>query len=286
MGWVSRSAGAFGLPRVDRRAGRQPRQLRHQHAGRLDAPDTSRLAGDDAAPYRVRSRVADHAAAAARAVRLRLCLLALFGVDGAGLLLRLAAHVGRYRQAPVHHRGHARAALADPAGRYVDDRNSPAARRASVDALAPTRLRDRGVRGPALSVAREGWGDGSLLVRGGARRPARRPRVGPGTAPRPPPPARRRHRDVGAGRLVGQEPFLGGRRAVVSVGPMGSAATVSVNGRSYHAPDRPVVFVCIDGSQPEYFERGLAAGPAPAPARLPRRGVDPAPPPRRPPLSR
>ena len=54
---------------------------------------------------------------------------------------------------------------------------------------------------------------------------------------------------------------------------MGSAATVSVNGRSYHAPDRPVVVVCIDGSEPEYFERGLAAGATPALARFQREGV-------------
>src|SRR2546426_309980 len=54
---------------------------------------------------------------------------------------------------------------------------------------------------------------------------------------------------------------------------MGSAATVSVNGRSYHAPDRPVVVVCIDGSEAEYFERGLAAGTTPALARFQREGV-------------
>jgi len=54
---------------------------------------------------------------------------------------------------------------------------------------------------------------------------------------------------------------------------MGSAATVSVNGRSYRAPDRPVVVVCIDGSEPEYFERGLAAGATPALARFQREGV-------------
>ena len=40
---------------------------------------------------------------------------------------------------------------------------------------------------------------------------------------------------------------------------MSSTATVSVNGRRYRAPDRPVVVVCIDGSEPEYFERALAA---------------------------
>src|SRR5947208_2301491 len=45
---------------------------------------------------------------------------------------------------------------------------------------------------------------------------------------------------------------------------MGSAAAISVNGRHYRAPDRPVVVVCIDGGEPEYFERGIAAGATPA----------------------
>jgi len=54
---------------------------------------------------------------------------------------------------------------------------------------------------------------------------------------------------------------------------MGSAAAVSVNGRVYRAPDRPVVVVCIDGCEPEYFERGIAAGATPAVARFRREGV-------------
>jgi phosphonoacetate hydrolase len=54
---------------------------------------------------------------------------------------------------------------------------------------------------------------------------------------------------------------------------MGSAATVTVNGRSYRVPDRPVVVVCIDGSEPEYFERALAERAAPALARFRREGV-------------
>src|SRR6266849_4660524 len=49
--------------------------------------------------------------------------------------------------------------------------------------------------------------------------------------------------------------------------------TVSVNGRHYRAPSRSVVVVCIDGSEPEYFERGLAAGTTPALARFQREGV-------------
>src|SRR5436309_13216921 len=54
---------------------------------------------------------------------------------------------------------------------------------------------------------------------------------------------------------------------------MGSAAPGSVNGRNYHAPDRPVVVVCIDGSEPKYFGRGLAERATPALARFRRAGV-------------
>ncbi|MGH7276994.1 MAG: phosphonoacetate hydrolase [Candidatus Rokuibacteriota bacterium] len=43
---------------------------------------------------------------------------------------------------------------------------------------------------------------------------------------------------------------------------------VTVNGRTYRAPARPVVVVCIDGSEPEYFERGIAGGTTPAIARF------------------
>ena len=50
-------------------------------------------------------------------------------------------------------------------------------------------------------------------------------------------------------------------------------ATVSVNGRQYRAPNRPVVVVCIDGSEPEYFEHGLAGHTTPAIARFRRDGV-------------
>jgi phosphonoacetate hydrolase len=54
---------------------------------------------------------------------------------------------------------------------------------------------------------------------------------------------------------------------------MSSTATVSVNGRGYRAPDRPVVVVCIDGSEPEYFERALAERAMPALARFRQGGV-------------
>jgi phosphonoacetate hydrolase len=52
-----------------------------------------------------------------------------------------------------------------------------------------------------------------------------------------------------------------------------NATSVSVNGREYRAPSRPTVVVCIDGSEPEYFERGLADGTTPAIARFRRDGV-------------
>ena len=52
-----------------------------------------------------------------------------------------------------------------------------------------------------------------------------------------------------------------------------NATSVSVNGRQYRAPNRPAVVVCIDGSEPEYFERGLADGTTPAIARFRRDGV-------------
>jgi phosphonoacetate hydrolase len=42
-----------------------------------------------------------------------------------------------------------------------------------------------------------------------------------------------------------------------------SAQTLTVNGRSYAWPDRPLVVVCIDGSEPDYFTRAIAAGAMP-----------------------
>jgi len=39
--------------------------------------------------------------------------------------------------------------------------------------------------------------------------------------------------------------------------------TVTVNGRSYRAPERPVVVVCVDGSEPGYIEKAAEAGMAP-----------------------
>src|SRR5438876_9681427 len=52
-----------------------------------------------------------------------------------------------------------------------------------------------------------------------------------------------------------------------------NSTTVSVNGRRYNAPNRPAVVVCIDGSEPEYFERGIAGHTTPAIARFRRDGV-------------
>ena len=38
---------------------------------------------------------------------------------------------------------------------------------------------------------------------------------------------------------------------------------ITVNGRDYQPPGRPVVAVCIDGSEPAYIERAIAAGVMP-----------------------
>ena len=39
--------------------------------------------------------------------------------------------------------------------------------------------------------------------------------------------------------------------------------TISVNQRSYHWPERPVVVVCVDGSEPDYIEQAVRAGVMP-----------------------
>ncbi|HSE91857.1 MAG TPA: alkaline phosphatase family protein, partial [Methylomirabilota bacterium] len=49
-------------------------------------------------------------------------------------------------------------------------------------------------------------------------------------------------------------------------------ASVSVNGRTYRSPAAPTVVVCIDGSEPDYFDRAIEAGAAPAVARFRREG--------------
>src|SRR5262249_34152188 len=67
--------------------------------------------------------------------------------------------------------------------------------------------------------------------------------------------------------------FLGAHRAVVSVAIMIAGASGSVNGRRYRVPDRPVVVVCIDGSEPAYFDEALARDVAPGLARFRRNGV-------------
>ncbi len=48
--------------------------------------------------------------------------------------------------------------------------------------------------------------------------------------------------------------------------------TVTVNGRTYRYPRGPVVIVCIDGSEPAYFDAAIAAGRSPAIARFRRSG--------------
>jgi phosphonoacetate hydrolase len=50
-------------------------------------------------------------------------------------------------------------------------------------------------------------------------------------------------------------------------------AAVSVNGRSYRWPDRPLVVLCIDGCEPDYLDRAMEAGVAPYLASVRARGT-------------
>jgi hypothetical protein len=50
--------------------------------------------------------------------------------------------------------------------------------------------------------------------------------------------------------------------------------TVTVNGRSYRAPERPTVVVCVDGSEPGYIEKAVEAGLAPWFARVLAQGTN------------
>ena len=50
-------------------------------------------------------------------------------------------------------------------------------------------------------------------------------------------------------------------------------ATVSVNGRTYRSPERPLVVVCVDGCEPEYINQAIASGRAPFMAALREKGT-------------
>lgn len=51
-------------------------------------------------------------------------------------------------------------------------------------------------------------------------------------------------------------------------------APVHVNGRSYAWPEKPVVVVCIDGSEPAYIEEAIKAGRMPYTAGIVKTGAD------------
>ena len=50
--------------------------------------------------------------------------------------------------------------------------------------------------------------------------------------------------------------------------------TVEVNGRTYLWPKRPLVVVCIDGSEPDYIERAVADGVMPFSGAMLKSGSD------------
>ena len=49
--------------------------------------------------------------------------------------------------------------------------------------------------------------------------------------------------------------------------------TISVNGRTYRWPERPLVVVCVDGCEPDYINQAIEAGRAPFLASLKERGT-------------
>ena len=53
-----------------------------------------------------------------------------------------------------------------------------------------------------------------------------------------------------------------------------SRPEIEVNGRRYARPDRPLVVVCIDGSEPAYNEQAVAAGCMPVTDGMLARGAD------------
>lgn len=54
---------------------------------------------------------------------------------------------------------------------------------------------------------------------------------------------------------------------------MHGSRTITVNGRTYRWPDRPLVVLCVDGCDPEYISRAVAAGEAPYLSRLLHEGT-------------
>jgi phosphonoacetate hydrolase len=50
-------------------------------------------------------------------------------------------------------------------------------------------------------------------------------------------------------------------------------SAIVVNGRTYQAPKRPTVVICLDGSEPGYIEKAIEAGVAPTFARFMRDGA-------------
>ena len=49
--------------------------------------------------------------------------------------------------------------------------------------------------------------------------------------------------------------------------------SVSLNGRTYRPPAKPVVVVCVDGCEPDYINLAIGAGAAPWFAGLADRGT-------------
>src|SRR4030081_2976636 len=51
------------------------------------------------------------------------------------------------------------------------------------------------------------------------------------------------------------------------------SSPVAVNGRTYRAPEQPLVVLCIDGCEPDYITQAIEAGAAPFLRRMCDRGT-------------
>src|SRR6185295_16139581 len=87
---------------------------------------------------------------------------------------------------------------------------------------------------------------------------------------------RRRPSRRGGTRAVrprdGQQGAHASRHQAVATGKE-TMKTISVNGRTYRWPERPLVVVCVDGCEPDYINQAIEAGRAPFLASLKERGT-------------
>jgi phosphonoacetate hydrolase len=90
--------------------------------------------------------------------------------------------------------------------------------------------------------------------------------------PAPPPPERVRRAGASIHRS-GETTAPARGRARATAGAGMSTGEIAVNGRRYRWPDRPLVVICVDGCEPDYIDRAVAAGAMPYLGRALRQGT-------------